>query len=314
MLGRTAASLFWMSRYMERAENVARLTEVGYRSALTPDSGGGHRGDWQSVLSAVGCLDGFEARGFPLTADAARDYLLFDRDNPSSVMSCIEIARNNARSVRTAVTREMWEALNSTWNEFAALAPGAVGPARLPEILDWIRQRTALFRGATIGTLLRDEGYHFSQIGAYLERADNTARILKMKYSVLLPSSSGEINDRSAYQWETILRSVSAHRSYRHFYQESYRPHHIAEFLVLRQEMPRSLRHCCDLICESLRHLVALTEGGQGCVTLADQRFGGLCNMRVEQIMTSGLGAFLDGFINDTGELANAIGEEFHFL
>ena len=204
--------------------------------------------------------------------------------------------------------------MNSTWNEFAALAPGAVGPARLPEILDWIRQRTALFRGATIGTLLRDEGYHFSQIGAYLERADNTARILKMRYSVLLPNSSGEINDRSAYQWETILRSVSAHRSYRHFYQESYRPHHIAEFLVLRQEMPRSLRHCCDLICESLRHLVALTEGGESCVTFADQRFGGLCNMKVEHIMTSGLGAFLDGFINDTGELATAIGAEFHFL
>jgi uncharacterized alpha-E superfamily protein len=314
MLGRTAASLFWMSRYMERAENVARLTEVGYRSALTPDSGGGHRGDWQSVLSAAGCQDGFEARGFPLTADAAREYLLFDRDNPSSVMSCIENARNNARSVRTAVTREMWEALNSTWNEFAALVPAAIGPARVPEILDWIRQRTSLFRGALVGTLLRDEGYHFSQIGAYLERADNTARILKMKYSVLLPTSSGEINARSAYQWETILRSVSAHSSYRYFYQESFRPHNIAEFLVLRQEMPRSLRHCTDLISDSLRQLVVLTEGGQGCVTLAEQRFGALSRTQVEQIMTSGLGAFLDGFINGTSELATAIGTEFHFL
>ena len=312
MLGRTAASLFWMSRYMERAENIARLTEVGYRSALTPNSGGGHREDWRSILVAAGCLDAFEAKKRPATPEAIRAFLLLDRDHPSSVRSCVEIARNNARSVRTALTSEMWEALNSTWNELADLQPERIGPARLPEFLDWVRQRSAMFRGATIGTLLRTEGFHFSQIGAFLERADNTARILKMKYAVLLPGPGS--SDRNAYQWETILRSVSAHRSYRHFFQEAYRPNNIAEFLILRQEMPRSLRYCTDQVQASLASLVELTERGQMGLALAGARYGKLAQVQIDALLRDGLGAFLDQFIIDTAEMAEAVADEFHFV
>lgn len=312
MLGRTAASLFWMSRYMERAENIARLTEVGYRSAMTPNTGGGHREDWRSILTATGCLDAFQAKTRQVTPEAIRAFLLLDRDHPSSVRSCVEIARNNARSVRTALTSEMWEALNSTWNELADIGPDAIGPAKLPELLDWVRQRSALFRGATIGTLLRNEGYHFSQLGAFLERADNTARILKMKYAVLLPATGS--GDRNAYQWETILRSVSAHRSYRHFYQEAYRPKNIADFLILRREMPRSLRYSTDQLRASLRRLVEATDRGQASVALATARFGKLSHIGIDVLMREGLGEFLDSFVNDSAEMADSIATEFHFV
>jgi len=120
MLGRTASNLFWMSRYMERAENIARLTEVGHRISLTPDVGSGYREDWQSTLAAAGCLDAFRAAGNTnMTGESVQKFLLFDRSNPSSVSSCVEAARHNGRSVRTALTREVWEALNSTWIAFS---------------------------------------------------------------------------------------------------------------------------------------------------------------------------------------------------
>ena len=312
MLGRTAASLFWMSRYMERAENIARLTEVGYRSALTPNVGGGHREDWQSILAATGCLDAFEDRKQPATAEAMRTFLLLDADHPSSVRSCFETARNNARAVRTALTSEMWEALNSTWNELAAAGPDRIGPAQLPEFLEWIRQRSALFRGATMGTLLRTEGFHFSQIGAFLERGDNTARILKMKYAVLLPGAGRD--DRSSYQWETILRSVSAHRAYRHFYQEAYQSEKIAEFLILREEMPRSLRYCAERMRSALRKLHALTDGGAAALKLADERYGVLAEVKIPALLRGGLAPFLDAFIASNAEVADAIAQDFHFV
>jgi uncharacterized alpha-E superfamily protein len=194
MLGRTASNLFWMSRYMERAENVARLTEVGHRMSLTPDVGGGYREDWHSTLTAAGCADIPDKGGKPLTAEAAQQYLLFDRTNPSSVISCLEIARHNGRSVRTALTRDVWEALNATWIEFGTISRDAMGPAKLPGLMDWVRERSALFRGAVQGSLLRDEGFHFIELGTYVELSDNTARIPAARCSVgaltVLPSGS----------------------------------------------------------------------------------------------------------------------------
>ena len=187
MLGRTASSLFWMARYMERAENLARLAQVGHRVSIMPDGMGGYREDWKATLASAGCLPAFEARGTKLAAGAAQTFLLFDREHASSIRTCLEAARNNGRAVRTALTREMWEALNSTWIEFAAINPAEVDPGRMVELLDWVRQRSAQFRGAMLGSLLRDAGFHFCQLGTFIERADNTARILDVKYNVLLP-------------------------------------------------------------------------------------------------------------------------------
>ena len=314
MLGRTAQSLYWMSRYIERAENIARLTEVGYRIALTPDIGSGHREDWRSTLIAASGLNAYLERHDAITPEHVQNFLLFDRENPSSVRSCLETARNNARAVRTALTREMWEALNSTFIEFTAVKPQDLVSGKLPEFLDWVRQRSALFRGALLGTLLRDEGYHFSQLGAFVERADNTARILDVKYYVLLPSNESVGGDLDAFQWETILRSVSAHRSYRHVYKDRYRPWNIAEFLILRPEMPRSLRFCYGWIERSLDGLSELLGVPTQSAHQSHRALDDLKGSSMDSIFQSGLHEFLSEFITRNNEISNQIATDFHFM
>jgi uncharacterized alpha-E superfamily protein len=313
MLGRTAASLYWMARYIERAENIARLTEVCYRGSLVPDASAGHRADWEATLIAAGCMPAFAATGAAVTAERVRDFLLFDRAHASSVRSCLESARNNARSVRTALTREMWEALNGAWNEFAAIRPADLGPGRLPELLDWVRGRAALFRGAMLGTLLRDEGYHFSQLGTFVERGDNTARILDHKYMILLPSNEAVGGERNLYQWEMVLRSVGAHRAYRHFHKDRYRPGAVAEFLMLRPEMPRSLRFCAEWLIGSLRPLHERTGGGAASLALAEAGLAELAGTSMEAVFRAGLHEFLAAHLSRQIALSDAIGAGFHF-
>jgi uncharacterized alpha-E superfamily protein len=313
MLGRTASSLFWMSRYMERAEHIARLISVGYRESLTPDIGAGYRGDWTSTLVAAGCDGGFLTRHDKVTAETVQAYLLLDRSNPSSVRSCIESARNNARSVRTALTREMWEALNGTYNEFGAIGMSDLGPGRLPEVLDWVRERANLFRGAMLGTLLRDEGYCFSQLGTFVERGDNTARSVDVKYSVLLPTNEVAGGERNVHHWETVLRSVAAHRSYRYFFKDAYRAPEIVEFLILRPEMPRSLRFCSDWTTSMLMRLADLMGGGGASLEAATALHALLESTTTEAIFRTGLHEFLLDFIGRNAALGATAANEFNF-
>src|SRR5262245_50141678 len=259
MLGRTAASLFWMSRYVERAENMARLLEVGYRISLMPGAIEGHRDEWRSTLTSAACEQSYFAKHKKIGAGHVINHLLFDEDNPSSVKSCVRSARNNGRAVRTALTRDLWESLNGTWNELAGVKPQSITADRLPGFLDWIKQRAMLFRGALLGTMLRGDTYYFSQAGTFIERADNTARILDVKYYILLPQPTDVGSELDMQQWATILRSVSAHRSYRwHFRDSRYRPWLVAEFLILREQMPRSLIFCYQWINASLSGLETL--------------------------------------------------------
>lgn len=313
MLGRTASSLFWMSRYIERAENIARLTEVGTRISMTPDTGVGHREDWKSTLIAAGCLDAFLRHNPAITAEKAKHFLLFDSNNPSSVRCCLETARNNARAVRTGLTREMWEALNSTWIEFASIKPGDLDSSKLPDFLDWIRQRSNMFRGALLGTLLRDEGYYFAQLGAFIERADNTARILDVKYYVLLPSHEMIGGGLDVYQWETILRSVSAHTSYRHVYKDSYKPWNVAEFLILRPEMPRSLRFSYDWIERVLNGLHGVNPAGQEARDLTATVLGELKSGTIDAIFQNGLHEFLSQFMIRNNQISATVAKDYHF-
>ncbi len=313
MLGRTASSLFWMARYMERAENLARLVQVGHRVSITPDSSGGYREDWKSMLASAGCLAAFEARGTKLTAAEAQRFLLFDRDHPSSIRCCLEAARNNGRSVRTALTREMWEALNSTWIEFAAIDPAGVGAGAMTELLDWVRQRSGQFRGAMLGSLLRDEGFHFCQLGTFIERGDNTARILDVKYSVLLPGNEALGGERNQHQLDTILRSVSAVGAYRYFYRDRLRPRQVAEFLVLRPEMPRSLRFCCDFVVPSLSTLAAMTGGGAASLPLGEALAVEMRGADLDAILRGGLHEFLQDFLRRNGAIAMATAADYYF-
>lgn len=313
MLGRTAASLFWMSRQMERAESMTRLAEVGFRISLTPDIGDGYREEWRSTLISAGVMQQFAQKFGDTSFDDALSFILFDEDNPSSVRSCLHNARTNGRAVRTKITRDMWEALNATWLEFDAIKPAEMTAAQLPELLDWVRQRTALFRGALIGTILRDDGYYFSQLGAFVERADNTARILDVKYFVLLPSNQMIGGEADSYQWETILRSVSAHRAYRHVYQETYRPWNVADFLILRPEMPRSLRFCYDWVMIALDGLSDYYGERLPSADLAAETRTTLKTLTMETIFHAGLHEFLTGFIARNNRMTTALSADYNF-
>lgn len=314
MLGRTASSLYWMARYMERVENLARLVEVGHRISLMPGFDGRNRNEWESTLTAAACLDSYRRKYDEAQAEHVIEFMLFDTDNSTSVRSCLEAARNNGRGVRSALTRDMWEALNSAYVEFSSIRPSHVKARRLPELLDWIRNQAMLFRGSMLGTLLRTPGYHFSQLGAFVERADQTARILDVKYYILLPRSEPVGGEVDTQQWETILRSVSAHRSYRHFYHHGYRPWSVADFLILRPEMPRSLHNCYSWIDNSVKGLCEAYATDTRSLTLAEAMLYKLKNTNMDAIFRSGLHEFLSDFLARNNELGQQIGRDYHFV
>ncbi len=245
MLSRTAENLYWLARYMERAETMARLLEVGYRMALMPSAGEGYRNEWASLVAAAGSSEGFEAKfGEDFRQRDVETWLFFDRENPSSVISCIETARQNGRAVRTALTTEMWDALNGAYLELREIERRPRSAALLPQLCDWTKRQGALLRGATEGTHLQNDGYDFLNIGYYLERGDNTARLLDVKYYVLLPTTDMVGGSIDTYQWTTLLRALSAYRAFHWSYGGEYSPRKIAHFLILNRACPRSLLHC----------------------------------------------------------------------
>ncbi len=313
MLGRTANDLFWLSRYLERAENMARLIEVGYRIALLPREGEGYNEEWRSTLQSAGCETGYLAKYEAPTTTDVINYLLFDGDNPASVRSCISIARRNARAQRTALTREMWESLNSAWIDFEAINPRDVTSDRLPALLDWVKEQSATYRGALLNTILRNDTFYFSQLGTFVERADNTARILDVKYFVLLPSYEMIGSSVDNLQWASILRSVSAHRSYRWVYKQHYKPWNIADYLILNAEMPRSLKACyleVDLAVAGLKKFYHQTDT---CVPSAHETLAMLETGDIDTIFQSGLHEFLTDFLGRNNRVAQEISQAYHF-
>ncbi len=311
LLGRTASGLYWMYRYIERAENTARIVDAGLRMALTraadaPD-------EWTSVLVSSGADDGFREKYDEYTGDNVADYLLRDRDNPSSVLSCIEFARSNARMVRTALTRELWETVNDAWQSVKRVLARPVNSAALPAILDHIKRETALILGSFYSTMLRNEVFDFAEIGAFIERADNTARILDVKYHLLLPSVSHVGTMIDNYQWESILRSVAAHRSYRWVYDVQYKPINIADYLILNGRMPRSLRYCSGRVMSSLNRLATDYGATHACHDSAAKILQMLSDNSVERIFKSGLHEFLTDFIGRNNSLGAEIAQAYNF-
>lgn len=253
MLGKTANGLFWMFRYLERAENTARLIDAGQRLALTRLDNRDE--EWKSVLQSAGVFDAFQAEHDELTKDTAINWMLRSRSNGSSVLSCIEAARQNARLVRAALTGEVWEAINAAYMEARSLLGRRVTERDLPNVLRSLRQATSLVRGMTHGTMMRNEIFDFARIGTFLERADNTARILDVKYYVLLPSVGAVGSSMDNVQWETILRSLSARGGFRMEYGAEAGPMAITKFLILDKRMPRSLAFCVSKLSHNLRYL-----------------------------------------------------------
>ena len=311
MLGRTANGLYWMFRYIERAENIARLVDAGLRVSLTRT--GSSDQDWHGVLESAGVRDAYGEVHPQLTAADAIDYLLRDTANPSSVMSCIEWGRNNARMVRTALTRETWEATNEAWIDLRARLAHRLKAADLPELIDVIKHRCGLIRGAFHGSMLRNDLYNFSRIGTFIERADNTSRILDVKYYVLLPSVSqvGSVLDNM--QWESILRSVSAHRSYGWVYDGDYQSANIADFLILKVQMPRSLTYCYEKIVSNLDYLAETYGERLKAHETAVAIRSSLERGSISEIMDHGLHEFLEDFVSRNNQLSAEITEGYRF-
>lgn len=311
MLGRTANGLYWMFRYIERAENIARLVDAGLRVSLTRT--GSNDEDWDGVLQSAGVRDEYVALHGTVTAANAIDYLLREVSNPSSVMSCIDSGRNNARMVRTALTRETWEATNECWIELKQLLGRKVKAADLPGVIDTIKRRAGLIRGAFHGSMLRNDLYNFSRIGTFIERADNTSRILDVKYYVLLPPVSQVGSSLDNFQWESILRSVSAHRSYGWVYDGEYRPSNIADFLILNGRMPRSLAYCYEKIVSNLGYLAKDYGERNRAHDTAESIQTMLKRGSIGDIMDQGLHEFLEDFVSRNNQLSLEISEGYRF-
>lgn len=314
MLSRTAENLYWLARYIERADTMARLLEVGYRMALMPSAGAGYRNEWAPLVAAAGSSGGFEEKfGKGFRQRDVETWLFFDRDNRSSVMSCFDFARQNGRSVRTALTTEMWDALNGTYLELCEIERRPRSEAGLPQLCDWTKRQSALFRGATEGSHLQNDGYDFLNLGWYLERGDNTARLLDVKYYVLLPTVDMIGGGIDTYQWSTLLRALSAFRAFHWSYGGEYSPRKIAHFLILNRACPRSLLHCLH---QTDTHLERLSRA-YGRRTAAHERlqgvYGELAEAQVEDIIREGLHEFLTRFIHQNAALGQDVAVSYLF-
>lgn len=310
MLGKTAGGLFWMCRYLERSANNARLIEAGSRMTMTRSSAA--NAEWESVLATANVLDLYKGRHEAVDRRSVIDFLLRDRANPSSVMSVIESARSNARMVRVALTREVWEAVNDTWMKLKDALSHQVSDKDLPDVLELIRQQSAQVRGALHGTMLRNDIFNFCRIGTFIERADNVARILDVKYFVLLPSVSMVGSSIDNFQWEAILRSAAAERSFAWLNKES-GPRAIAEFLILDQRLPRSIAFCYTNIARNLGYLEGEYGEQRPSRELCDATLTRLTHTDIETIFDGGLHEFIQSIIQANNSLGLQIEKDYRF-
>jgi len=311
MLGKTAAGLFWMFRYLERGENGARLLEAGFRIALTRSATAS--AEWKSILATSGALAEYEKGYDDYDSGRVINFLLRDTSNPASVICNVKAARDNARLVRTALTREVWEATNEAWITLQALLAKPVKERDLPDVLSVIRQQKAVVRGAMAGTMLRNDGYNFARLGMFLERADNTARILDVKYYLLLPSFAQIGSSLDQVHWETILRSVSARRAYRWLNGTDISPMKVAEFLLLHPQMPRSLAFCAQKIMNNMGHLELDYGVEHPSCQMAKVNYQRLKASKIDGIFEHGLHEFVGDFLASNDALARQIERDYRF-
>jgi uncharacterized alpha-E superfamily protein len=309
MLSRTADSLFWLARYSERAGNVARGISVAWRTAGFAARLGTEGAEWGALLTASGGDELFYQKHAAPTQEAVLHWLVHDRDNPSGIFASIEAARRNARNVRTALTVDMWEAMNDTWNQLRQQTADITSDEKLADFLSWVRERVMLLNGAAADTMLREEAWMFVRLGTMLERADNTARLLDVHHTKLT-APAGEAVDY--VQWQSVLRSVSALRSYHYIYRDRLQPRRIAELIILRPELPRSLMACHMRVGEMLEGIAAIQGGRRGrCHALSEALQARLRDRPIDGIMAEGLHGFLTAMIERAAELGGAI-EEFY--
>jgi len=355
MLSRTADHLFWMARYMERAENTARMLDVNYQTSLLPQSEGAVERGWRGLLSISELTGDFAKRHGAFTPRSVMDYMVSDAANGSSIRSCLMAARENARAVRGTLTTEVWETQNQTWLEFQRMVATDAFQRSPGEAFEWVKFRSHLSRGVTVGTMLQDEAFHFLRIGSFLERADNTARLLDVKFHAVdselfgFGSATGLRRDRLAsiaqsqsqsqsqtqtqttastattgpapgdddgkdvefdfYHWSAVLRSVSGFEVYRKVYRNVIRPERVAELLILRPDMPRSLAACMHEVVSNLKRVA--NEQSKDTLRLAGRLDADLQYGRIDEILATGLHAYLTQFLERVNALGAGISRDF---
>ena len=361
MLSRTADHLYWMARYMERAENTARMLDVNYQMSLLPQSDDAAERGWRGLLSINEIGGDFAKRHGEVTPKSVIDYMVSDEKNGSSIRSCLMAARENARAVRGTLTTEVWETQNQTWLEFQRMVRDDAFQRGPGEAFEWVKFRSHLSRGVTVGTMLQDEAFHFLRIGSFLERADNTARLIDVKFHAMdggtgiggrarsgaglsqsqNQSQSGGSGSQSQsqnqsgggsqsqsqsqgqgadggngkdveydfYHWSAVLRSVSGFEVYRKVYRNVIRPEKVAELLILRRDMPRSLAACMHEVLLNL-HRVS-NEQSSDTQRMAGRLDADLQYGRIDEILATGLHAYLTQFLERVNSLGAGISRDF---
>jgi uncharacterized alpha-E superfamily protein len=313
MLSRTADHLFWMARYMERAENTARMLDVTWQTNLLPQSDAVAELGWKGLVSISELTGDYQSRYGDIDAARVMRFMVTDGQNPSSIVSCFQAARENARAVRGTLTTEVWETMNQTWLEFNRLIKEGHFERDPSALFEWVKLRSHLSRGVAVGTMLEDEALRFVRIGSFLERADNTARLLDVKFHAVESDFYGAADERDGeydfYHWSAILRSVSGFEIYRKVYRNVIQPEKVAELLILRPDMPRSLAACTNRVAANL----GIVANEQSAETLrragrlqADLQFG-----RIDEILATGLHAFLTQFLERIGAIGTGISRDF---
>ncbi len=308
MLSRTASSLYWLGRYFERADFIARLVEATVRLDVLSSQPAGEDA-WASALAVTETDTAF---GGGLEQAEVVRFLTLDASHPGSIVRCLDMARNNAKAVRTALTREAWTAINRAWLLFENRASPR-GTTETLNLVDAVKNETRGFEGA-IHRMLRNQTTWFIRLGQAVERADNTARLLDVKYHILLPEGEkvGGAIDRD--QWTTILQTVSAVTAYRWLYNDGLRPADVIDLLIARSELPRSLAASVEETVDVLNLLAKRTGNHGEADRMARMRAARLAKTRSGEVIASGLHQYLQAFIHENGLLHAAIGRQFKFL
>ena len=313
MLSRTADHLFWMSRYTERAENTARMLDVNYQTSLLPQSQAVALVGWQGLISISELLPAYTELHGDIAAREVMDFMVKVETNPSSIVSCLSAARENARAVRGTLTTEVWETLNTTWLDVKRMIKANEFERDPSQFFEWVKFRSHLSRGVTVGTMLMDEALYFMRLGTFLERADNTARLVDVKYHAVQSDFFGAASEKDQeydfYHWSAILRSVSGFEVYRKVYRDVIKPERVAELLILRADMPRSLHASLNAVVNNLS-LVANDKNSEtqrrAGKLAAELKYG-----RIDEILATGLHAYLTQFLDRVNDLGANISREF---
>ena len=321
MLSRTADHLFWMSRYTERAENTARMLNVSYETSLLPQSAASAQAGWEGLLSISELLPAYLAKHGEVTPSRVMDFMVKDTQNPSSIISCLRAVRENARAVRGALTTELWETQNQTWLEVNRMLHSGAFERDPGKFFEWVKFRSHLSRGVTVGTMLMDESLYFMRLGTFLERSDNTARLVDVKFHAMQNDYFGAMEQTQStgegeagqeydfYHWSAILRSVSGFEVYRKVYRDVIRPDRVAELLILRSDMPRSLHASLNEVVSNLNLVAA--DGDSETLRHAGKLRSELAYGRIDEILATGLHAFLTQFLERVNVLGGRISREF---